>query len=1276
MKPLFQFCILLTLLLTNYLSLRASTRKLSSEDGLSNNAVYNICQDDLGVLYIGTLDGLNIWDGQKMEQFKAADGKSYFEGNKIKHLFQTKPNVIFAHTRHGLARIDIETREVLFMEDFDPECVLDIDDDENIYAIGGDNLLYYMDKKSGRQQIIEGFSLDKYDEAVRLVITRSGELFVFSEKGTRKITFNHKGASPKILDVKDLNRIYLYISESHCSKPIYAISDDCKLSTFDAESGRFTEICKFDAPQDFNLTRITGVVRAENGYWINLWEQLFYLPDGSNTLETTEIRNHSFTIVHDRFQPILWIGTDSEGLVGWSYKDPDIRSITYKELSQKISMPIRCIYADKGSNTLLLGTKGDGLFRIRNFSKNVEIEDMNIDRLHTDNSPLGDNSVYCITESNNGCLLIGTEGKGLNYIEGNRLGIIPGSETLYQVHQIAQQNDSTLWVVTGRDNAFRCRFTKTTSTPSITSIDTVDFRSSFKARTQIYDLEIQNDSTIWFASKGHGYLIYNTNTRQSQVVQFPKKYGVAINEVTQISSFGEMTFCTRNGIIAGDIHIPMSAKASLKDNDGNIWVSTSTGIMVLDRQYNLIKSYGKSSGLPIIEYSDRACFHDDKTGTLFFGGINGLTIIDDDIDIRPNEYKPKINITRFLGNNEDLPMSRVLKDGILILPHSQSSFSLSFSAIDHINQHDYQFMYCLEGHDNKWHNIEGRTITFSVLPSGNYTLRIRCINNITNEVCSECSLPIRITPPFYLTTVAFIIYALLAIGLIAWVIIWNKRRAAAKQEAIRQQYRARIQKIKTDTSAAISEDISVTTTFILGLCQQIQSRAANIPSISEKVALVEQNVGKIGRTLDTWSELRKISENPAEDNTTALISVSRVTKEILDLTMASNKDSEIKLNTDIQENVVLDIANERFVTMFNAVTNAVFSLTGPKGIISFNLSRHGYGQVIMSFTFTTDAARYRAFAEEGEELQSCGRLAEGLSAKIKHSYSPSKQTATVDLHLQTAASKNSARAADRQDVNNPHHDNMFIISKNTEITSFLKYFTSDRYNISVYDNNDDIISSIQERQPSVIIYDASSLPGQITNFMETLKGSKKLSQTPVISLTSSLATIEKDMCLKAGSDLCLAFPFNVETFLSSLDRLVGRKEKAAEYYSSPDSSFVLEEGKAMHKDELAFIRKIVQIIDANMSDPKLSTTMIAEQMGISTRVLYRKIEHLTEKSLRNIIIESRMRYAAKLLISTKLNIDEIMYKTGHDNPSTFYRNFKLFHGVTTKEYRKNLENKD
>ena len=82
--------------------------------------------------------------------------------------------------------------------------------------------------------------------------------------------------------------------------------------------------------------------------------------------------------------------------------------------------------------------------------------------------------------------------------------------------------------------------------------------------------------------------------------------------------------------------------------------------------------------------------------------------------------------------------------------------------------------------------------------------------------------------------------------------------------------------------------------------------------------------------------------------------------------------------------------------------------------------------------------------------------------------------------------------------------------------------------------------------------------------------------------------------------------------------------------------------------------------------------MIADLVGISTRGMYRRMESITSKKLHQIIRERRMEMAVNLLSSSKLTIDEIMYKVGYENRSTFYRNFKEIFEKTPKEYREEL----
>jgi len=234
--------VVLAALIIFSIAANASTRILSTDNGLSNNAVYNIVQDDHGLLYIGTLDGLNIWDGHKMEQFQAADGRSYFEGNKIKTLYQTAPNRIYALTRHGLAKIDTRTKDVVFIDNFDPESVIDIDSNGNIFAIIGDNSLQYYKTSSDNMEVIDGFRLDKSDECKRIVISGTGVLYIFSKKGTWRITLNKNGDTPKITNVENLERKHLYVSKPHCGNPVYTITEDFKIVTFDPLSGSFTDI--------------------------------------------------------------------------------------------------------------------------------------------------------------------------------------------------------------------------------------------------------------------------------------------------------------------------------------------------------------------------------------------------------------------------------------------------------------------------------------------------------------------------------------------------------------------------------------------------------------------------------------------------------------------------------------------------------------------------------------------------------------------------------------------------------------------------------------------------------------------------------------------------------------------------------------------------------------------------------------------------------------------------------------------------------------------------
>ena len=93
-------------------------KTISSHEGITNNAILCMHQNSLGHIYIGTVDGLNIWDGHAMEIFQAADGNNYFFGNPIKYILPYKEDKIVLLTQYGLAIVNMTSREVEFHKEY------------------------------------------------------------------------------------------------------------------------------------------------------------------------------------------------------------------------------------------------------------------------------------------------------------------------------------------------------------------------------------------------------------------------------------------------------------------------------------------------------------------------------------------------------------------------------------------------------------------------------------------------------------------------------------------------------------------------------------------------------------------------------------------------------------------------------------------------------------------------------------------------------------------------------------------------------------------------------------------------------------------------------------------------------------------------------------------------------------------------------------------------------------------------------------------------------
>ena len=768
--------IVLTLALTLICSLASgnSIRRISTFEGLSNNSVFSLHQDHLGHLWIGTTDGLNIWDGHSLEMFSPDDGKNFFAGNTILSIHSDGGDGIWLRTYYGIAHINTTTRHIRYYDSLTFAPYMTCGADGIPYVIGSDRFIYYLDGKSDSfiKSEIEIPNPKEYLKQMH----RFGEdsLYCFTNKGIyliRNLTLEKK-IDIDIAFVSATPEGNICYFASNKTKDIYAFDMKTTQISLYAEIGSSVP----DNETYRALLPYKGSVLA--GFSVS---GVYIASPNGKILTPTPIKQGIFPLLKDNLQDIVWVGTDGNGVINWQMDDLSFEEIRYSKLPVTVRMPIRSIMLDK-NGTLWCGTKGDGIFTIRDFSPYMHLNDRNVKKFTTSNSALTSNHVYSISEAHKGSgLWIGSDGPGINFCSysGKEIKAVPGSESLSKVHVIYQQDRTTLWISTHGRGVFKCRLKDSGSeSPSITDIERIKLPDPFTTHTNIFSMYAPDDSTIYFGSRGSGVARLNTKSNEAQIMEAPTDQGYAANDIYGMVHTDKMHFASGCGLLSCDRtgnrletvdEIPSRAThAILSDEGGNLWISTNYGIISYDTHSRQTTTHNQHSGLSILEYADGAAYKDPKSEALFFGGINGLTIIRNTSKREAENvlYTPDINITHHVSNN-----TRTLLNGSLKLPYSPNSFGIHFSVVDNTNYSDYEFSYRILGLDKEWKsNGNESTIHLPTLPPGKYTLEIRYHNNSNSYTSQPATLQITIIPPVYATWWAKTLYILITLGICAYYI--------------------------------------------------------------------------------------------------------------------------------------------------------------------------------------------------------------------------------------------------------------------------------------------------------------------------------------------------------------------------------------------------------------------------------------------------------------------------------------------------------------------------
>ena len=382
---------LVWLLLLFCTAVRASNlRQISSREGISNNAILSLAQDKHGFIWVGSCDGLNMWDGERMRLFPNDwGGETPLSGNLIEEIAVTTDSLFWIRTNYGLDLFDPDSKRVERHADFQGMYKIVTRRSNEVLVVTQDNKFSCYDPAARRFSSVQPMPGIDYADILDMQLDDDGALWVFSRKGIFRI--------PVAFPDKNNDRIGIGQPERFptVSNPEYAFAENGSgffidenhiFYEFDIRERRLIYIKEMN-DEMARMGSVSSIVRDGGDYIVSFYTngviRLRTTPEQSVKYATEHINIPCgvFSLLRDARQEIVWIGTDGQGLYQHTRNATAFRSITFNQLPYNLSKPVRALYIDD-ERTLWVGTKGEGILRIADFYDRKEFTPAHVQQLH------------------------------------------------------------------------------------------------------------------------------------------------------------------------------------------------------------------------------------------------------------------------------------------------------------------------------------------------------------------------------------------------------------------------------------------------------------------------------------------------------------------------------------------------------------------------------------------------------------------------------------------------------------------------------------------------------------------------------------------------------------------------------------------------------------------------------------------------------------------------------------------------------------------------------
>jgi ligand-binding sensor domain-containing protein/signal transduction histidine kinase len=938
-------------------------RNLSSNDGLSFNTVTAITQDYKGRMWIATVDGLNLYDGNQFTVFRHDDkNPNSLSNNYVSAITEDPYGKLWIGTNVGISIYDPEKNQFtninkkLKISDSIVTYISAIvfDKYETVW-IGSGLGLYRINYKT---MAIELIKTDLINENITaLYLDKNNNLWIGNDKNG--LVFYDKTKNKFILynnfenenNVTTFNTTRAIIEDN---RGVLWVGTDQGLHEFDKKSNTFTK--HYYNPKN-PISPLKKMVRSlfkdnRNRIWVGFQYGLTIFDVATNTF--TKIENdvyNPYSISSDEVwcmtqdkKGSIWFGFYSSGISIFDYDKAKFESFRNNPNNpNSIAANAINTFCEDSLGNIWIGTTHNGLdyynFKNKSFT-------------HYKNDPHNPNSIssdaiLSIDKDHEGIFWIGTWGGGLNRfdpIKKKFTNYIPkpnDTNSINDIHiwraiedkhnnlLIAAQQEGLSYFIREK-NIFKT-FKRNPENPKslannfVNHIyrdkqeniwigtsrglcklenDQFDFKT-YLPRKYIYDIYNDNRGTLWV---GSGSGLYAIDLKSEKTTLYTIEHGLGSNSVVGI----------------------------VEDSQKNLWVSTvNGGISRINTETKRIRNFTTGDGLPSVSFKKRARLK-LSDGRMLFGTTEGFILFNPD-SIKDSIAPPKLILSDFLifnksvnGGEKGSPLKKhITFSDTIILDHDQSVFSIYYAAMNFVSPEENKYAYILQGFEKEWNYVGSkRDATYTNLDPGEYKFRVKVsiYRNFWNP--EEASVTIIFLPPFYETWWFRALALLFTISVLLVIYYYRLRRIRKANELL-----TKLVDERTAELARKNEMLFEQTEMLSHTNQLLNARRIEIEEMN--TILIDQ-----AEQLHDTNALLEERQMQIEEQTEELL----VQKE--ELTTQRNNLNELNITKD----KLFSILGHDLRTPFN-------SILGYSDLLYNNLRKYSLDKIETQVGFIKDTAR-------------------------------------------------------------------------------------------------------------------------------------------------------------------------------------------------------------------------------------------------------------------------------------------------------------------------------